>query len=75
MEHGKTAVGLADTKLLFESPTVADMAVVITQNQAKKVRQEEQGRMLGELESPPDEQAERRLADEIGLSESDQRVR
>jgi len=46
--HGKTARRLADTKLLFESPTVADMAVVITQNQAKKVRQEDLAHLLTE---------------------------
>ena len=61
MAHGKTARRLADTKLLFESPTVADMAVVITQNQAKKVRQEDLAHLLTESESPSDEQAQRLL--------------
>jgi hypothetical protein len=49
---------------LFESPTVADMAVVITQNQAAKVGQEELARMLAELESLSDEEAQRLLAEE-----------
>ena len=49
---------------LFEAPTVADMATVITQNQAKKAGQEEVDRMLAELEALSDEEAQRLLADE-----------
>jgi amino acid adenylation domain-containing protein len=51
-------------KSLFESPTVADMAVVITENMAKKAGDEELARMLAELESLSDEEAKRRLAEE-----------
>ncbi len=51
-------------KSLFESPTVADMAVVITENMAKKVGGEELARMLAELESISDEEAQRQLVDE-----------
>ncbi|MFQ5853285.1 MAG: AMP-binding protein, partial [Candidatus Binatia bacterium] len=51
-------------KSLFESPTVADMAQVIMQNQAKKVGPEELARMLAELEPLSDEEARQRLADE-----------
>ncbi len=49
---------------LFESPTVADMAVVITKNMAKKAGDKELARMLAELESLSDEEAQRRLAEE-----------
>ncbi len=51
-------------RALFESPTVADMAVVITENMAKKVGDEELVLMLAELESLSDEEARMRLADE-----------
>ena len=51
-------------RLLFESPTVADMAVAITQNRAKKAEQEDLDRMLAELEALSEEQARRLLTDE-----------
>jgi len=51
-------------KSLFESPTVADMALAITQKQAEKVDEEEIERMLDELEALSDEEARRLLADE-----------
>ena len=51
-------------KSLFESPTVADMAVVITENMAKKAGDEELAHMLTELESLSDEEAQRLLAEE-----------
>jgi len=50
---------------LFQSPTVAEMAMIITENQAKKVGQEEMARMLAELEPLSDEQAEQLLAQEM----------
>ena len=50
---------------LFQAPTVADMAVIITENQAKKVGQEEMARMLAELEPLSDEQAQRLLLQEM----------
>ena len=42
------------------------MAVVITQNQAKKVGQEELARMLSELEGLSDEEAQRLLSNKCG---------
>ena len=50
-------------KSLFESPTVADMALVITQSQAKGADEQEIGRMLAELESLSEEQARLFLGD------------
>ncbi len=52
-------------KFLLESPTIADMTVVITQNMANKAGEEELSRMLAELESITDKEAQRRLEDEI----------
>jgi acyl carrier protein len=49
---------------LFKAPTVADMAVVITQSQAEKAEPDDIERMLAELEGFSDEQAQRLLADE-----------
>ena len=54
---------------LFETPTVAEMAVVITQNQAKKVGQEDPARMLTEVEALSDEEAQRLLAQEMQQKE------
>jgi amino acid adenylation domain-containing protein len=51
-------------KALFDSPTVAEMTVVITKNMAKKAGDEELARMLSELESLSDEEVQRRLAEE-----------
>ncbi len=51
-------------QFLFESLTVADMVVVITENMAKKAGDEELACMLAELESISDEEARKRLADE-----------
>ena len=42
---------------LFGSPTVAQMALVKTENRAKKADQAEVGRMLAELEALKEEQA------------------
>ncbi len=58
-------------KSLFESPTVADMAVVITENMAKKAGDKELARMLTELESISDEEARQRLADEEAKEDSE----
>ena len=46
-------------KVLFESPTVAEMALVITGSQAKKAKKVDIDRMLAELELLTDEQAMR----------------
>ncbi|MCZ6623342.1 MAG: non-ribosomal peptide synthetase [Deltaproteobacteria bacterium] len=51
-------------KSLFESPTVADMAMIIIQNETKKIGQKDLARMLNELEALSDEEAQRLLADE-----------
>ncbi|MFQ5907077.1 MAG: phosphopantetheine-binding protein, partial [bacterium] len=48
----------------FQSPTVADMAVVVVQSQIEKAGSEHIDRMLAELESLSDEEARRFLADE-----------
>jgi acyl-CoA synthetase (AMP-forming)/AMP-acid ligase II len=48
----------------IEAHTVADMAVVITENIAKKAEDKELAHMLTELESLSDEEAQRRLAEE-----------
>jgi acyl carrier protein len=46
---------------LFQSPTVAKMAVVIMEHQGKRLAEEDLGRMLGELELLADEEATRLL--------------
>jgi amino acid adenylation domain-containing protein len=51
-------------KLLFDSPTVAEMALVIAGNQAELVTHDELERMLSEVKSISDEEAQRRV-DEI----------
>ena len=51
-------------KTLFDSPTVADMAMIITQNQTKKARPEDLARMLTEVKSLSDKEAQRLLAEE-----------
>jgi len=48
-------------KALFESPTVADMAAIIAQNQRNNAAPEDLDRMLSELESLSDEQAQKLL--------------
>lgn len=42
---------------LFQSPTVAEMAAMITQNEAKKLRQEDLTQILAELESLSEQEA------------------
>jgi amino acid adenylation domain-containing protein len=49
---------------LFQSPTVAKMAAVITQNQAKRASEAELPQMLREVEAMTEEEAQRRL-DEV----------
>lgn len=51
---------------LFKAPTVADMAVVILQNQLEKAESKDVARMLAELESFSDKEARRALGDERG---------
>ncbi len=50
---------------LFEAPTVAEMAIVIAQNQANKARQEELSPILTELEALSDEKARYLLTQEM----------
>ena len=50
-------------QLLFQNPTVAGMAVVIMQNQAKKAGKEEMAGMVAELELLPDKEARRLLTE------------
>lgn len=50
---------------LFEAPTVAEMAVVIAQNQANEARQEEVSPILTELEALSDEEAGYLLTQEM----------
>jgi amino acid adenylation domain-containing protein len=49
-------------RLLFEAPTVADMAIVVTQAQAKKTGAENLAPMLADLESLSDEDAQELVA-------------
>jgi acyl-CoA synthetase (AMP-forming)/AMP-acid ligase II/aryl carrier-like protein len=51
---------------LFETPTIADQAVLITQSQAEQTTPAEIALMLAELEALSEEEAQRRLADELG---------
>jgi amino acid adenylation domain-containing protein len=51
-------------KSLFDSPTVAEMAIVVAQNQAKKLGEEELARLLSELESITEDEAQRLRAKE-----------
>jgi len=57
-------------KSLFESPTVADMAVVIAQHQAGKEEPEEMTRMLADIESLTEEEAKHLLEQEIREKEA-----
>jgi acyl carrier protein len=49
---------------LFKAPTVADMAVVIIQNQVEKAESKDVERMLAEVEALSDKEARRALDDE-----------
>jgi hypothetical protein len=48
----------------FDSPTAADMAAVIARNGTNKAEQEDLGRMLRELETLSDEDAQRLIQNE-----------
>jgi amino acid adenylation domain-containing protein len=56
---------------LFETPTVAGLAVAIAQIQAYTAEQGEMARLLGELEGLSDEEAERLLAMEMRSEDED----
>jgi len=49
---------------LFQSPTVAEMSAVITENQAKSLDEQDLHRILAELDSLSDEDAQQLLADQ-----------
>jgi len=48
-------------KALFESPTVADMARVIVENQSQRASQTDLERLLSDIETISEEEAQRRL--------------
>jgi hypothetical protein len=50
---------------LFLSPTVAEMAVVITECRGKKLDEKEMSRILTELESLTDEEAQRLIGEGV----------
>ena len=52
-------------KALFESPTVAEMALVITEHQANKANEIDIDRMLAELEALSNQHARRLLTDDV----------
>ena len=60
-------------KALFGSPTVAEMALVITEHQANKVGPVEIDQMLSELDALTDRQARRLLADDVPVSQREGR--
>ena len=49
-------------KALFDSPTVAEMAAIITENQAKRASDTELAQMLREVEAITEEEAQKQLA-------------
>ena len=51
-------------KALFDAPTVAEMAAIITQNQTKQASHAEIAQMLSEVESMTEEEAQKQLAGE-----------
>jgi acyl carrier protein len=56
-------------QLLFQSPTVAEMAVIISENQAKRASDAELAQMLREVEAISEDEAQRRV-DEINSTVS-----
>ena len=57
-------------KAVFDAPTVAAMAAIITQNQANRVSPEDLARLLSEVEALSDEEAQRLLLLNDGVSDS-----
>ena len=55
-------------KALFDAPTVAEMAAIITQNQTKQASDAELAQMLREVEAMTEEEAQRQLAKESAQS-------
>jgi len=52
-------------KALFDAPTVAEMAAIIAQNQAKRASDENLAQMLREVEAMTEDEARKQLADEV----------
>jgi hypothetical protein len=63
-ELNKTANRIARLPSLFQSPTVAEMATVITKSNGRKLGEKDLDRLVTELESLSDEEARRLLADQ-----------
>ena len=63
--HSVPRGGIAHKKALFDLPTIARIAVLIIQHQARKASPEDLARGLTELEAMSEEQTERRTA-EVG---------
>ncbi len=57
-------------KALFDAPTVAEMAAIIEENQAKQANDEAINRMLSEVEAMTEREAQRRL-DEVNSTITD----
>jgi hypothetical protein len=51
---------------VFQSPTVAELAELIYQRQTEEAADDELASLLAELENLSDEEAQQRLAEEIG---------
>ena len=51
-------------KALFDSPTVAEMAILITQNESKRASEVDLAQMLRELEAMTEEEVQKLLTDE-----------
>ncbi|MDP2604350.1 MAG: AMP-binding protein, partial [Deltaproteobacteria bacterium] len=60
-------------KALFDAPTVAEMAAIITQNQAKQGSDAELAQMLREVEAMTEDEARKQLAGERARSSSGDR--
>jgi len=55
---------------LFQAPTIAKMAAVITEHQGKRLGEEELTSILTELESLTDEEAQKLLSDQTGTGQT-----
>jgi len=53
---------------MFQAPTVAEMAAVITDHRGRKIGVEELDRILTELESLSEDEAKRSLSDQSGTT-------
>jgi acyl-CoA synthetase (AMP-forming)/AMP-acid ligase II/acyl carrier protein len=60
-------------RVIFEAPTVAQMAAIITQNQAQSASDEELAHMLCEVEAMTEEEAQKQCAEESARSSSGDR--